>query len=313
MIGAIGYSDYLIRRTAPLLRNYNHSNQPLLVGSDYSPTSREQGIMRKSREEILRDPRITTVYISSASGHHYRDTLAALNHGKNVLVEKPICLYTNELDEINSIAHHHGLTVAECLSYHFHPRWNRAIEILRTQQKKESLTLQAEFCIPHRAKSDFRYLPEHGGIAADLGTYTIDALLRAGLPMQQLQPPASLVRVSSFSGQVSTAKTTRSYARWAIGNDYQNKFVVTGPTFQMNLQRVFSPPINEQTTLTTNDKSGTGKSIDQVFTPTNATNLCISDALRSIESNQVGIAGVSIIYRRISILENVIAKGNSKE
>lgn len=311
MIGVIGYSDYLMRRTAPLLRSYNHSaNESLLVGSDYLAASREPGIVGKSREEILHDPRITTVYISSATGNHYRDTLAALTHGKHVLVEKPICLFTEELAEIDGAAHRHNLVVAECLSYHFHPRWNRAMEILRGQRQKEELTLRAAFCIPHRTKSDFRYRPEHGGIVADLGTYVVDALLRAGLPMSQLQPPVGSIRISRLSGQVGTASQAHSHARWAIGDSYQNEFVVAGTTFRMDLQRAFSPPINEQTVLTMTSESESESPVGHVFAPANATHLCITNALRSIEDREVGIVDVDSIHERISILENVIAEGN---
>lgn len=313
MIGVIGYSDYLIRRTAPLLRSYNLSlDEPLLVGTDHSQVSAKSGIVTKPREEVLNDPRIETIYISSATGHHYRDTTAALTAGKHVLVEKPICLSIDELAEIDSTAQRQNLVVAECLSYHFHPRWSRAMEILHAQSQKEELSLRASFCIPHRSVSDFRYRAEHGGIAADLGTYVVDALLRAGLPMSRFRPSAEPIQTSCLSGQVDTVGQPQSHARWAIGAAYKNEFVVMGTSFQMDLQRVFSPPVDEPTSLTTTAGSGNERPVNHVFSPANATHLCIINALQAVKDRYGGIVDSDRLYERISILENNLGEGSAE-
>jgi predicted dehydrogenase/threonine dehydrogenase-like Zn-dependent dehydrogenase len=54
-----------------------------------------------SSGEILSDPRIDTVAILTRHHLHARQTIAALRAGKHVFVEKPLCLTTEELDEIS--------------------------------------------------------------------------------------------------------------------------------------------------------------------------------------------------------------------
>lgn len=310
MIGAIGYSEYLKRRAASLLRGHNSSlNEPLFVGSNYSSST--PGIITRSREEILHDPRIEIVYISSATGYHYRDTLAALANGKHVLVEKPICLRSDELSEIDRLARHQNLVVAECLSYHFHPRWNLAMEMLHNQNPKEEFSIRASFRIPHRSKSDFRYRFEHGGIVGDLGTYVIDALLRAGTPASSLKLPASSSRTSLFSYQVCNASSPQSQADWAIGDSYKNEFVVTGETFRIALQRTFSPPVNEPTFLSITNWLESTKPKNYMVPPSNATHLCICNALQTIKDHFSGVIDIDHIRERISILESISRGGKT--
>ena len=51
-------------------------------------------------ERIFRDPEINTVFILTQHDTHAGFVIKALNAGKNVFVEKPLCLTAKELDEI---------------------------------------------------------------------------------------------------------------------------------------------------------------------------------------------------------------------
>jgi predicted dehydrogenase/threonine dehydrogenase-like Zn-dependent dehydrogenase len=53
-------------------------------------------------ESLLADKEINTVFITTRHNSHYRFVIEALNVGKNVFVEKPLCLTTEELDSIVS-------------------------------------------------------------------------------------------------------------------------------------------------------------------------------------------------------------------
>ncbi len=50
--------------------------------------------------EILRDDSVDTVLITTRHNLHASMTIEALEHGKNVFVEKPLCLNNSELDQI---------------------------------------------------------------------------------------------------------------------------------------------------------------------------------------------------------------------
>ena len=50
--------------------------------------------------EIINDPSIDTVFIATRHNDHAIQVIEAIKNNKNVFVEKPLCLYPNELEEI---------------------------------------------------------------------------------------------------------------------------------------------------------------------------------------------------------------------
>lgn len=53
-------------------------------------------------DEIAKDEKINTVFIATRHNLHAEQVLAALENGKNVFVEKPLCLNNDELEEIKA-------------------------------------------------------------------------------------------------------------------------------------------------------------------------------------------------------------------
>jgi hypothetical protein len=56
---------------------------------------------------------VNIIYIGTLNTCHYADAMAALEAGKNVLVEKPACLNVAEWDNLVSIAKQRGLFLME--------------------------------------------------------------------------------------------------------------------------------------------------------------------------------------------------------
>lgn len=57
-----------------------------------------------SVDELLADEQCNTVFIATRHNTHFEYVMAALKAGKNVFVEKPLCLTMGELDEIAALA-----------------------------------------------------------------------------------------------------------------------------------------------------------------------------------------------------------------
>ena len=62
-------------------------------------------------QTVLEDDEVDAVSICTPSGNHAAQVLAALEHGKHVVVEKPMCLTLEDADKIVFSAEKHGLTV----------------------------------------------------------------------------------------------------------------------------------------------------------------------------------------------------------
>lgn len=84
-------------------------------GPDYATVSKNI-----SFEEILANEEIETVAIAAPAALHYRLAKSAIQHGKDVFVEKPLCLDIAEAEELVRLAKGSGrvLMVGHLLQYH---------------------------------------------------------------------------------------------------------------------------------------------------------------------------------------------------
>jgi UDP-2-acetamido-3-amino-2,3-dideoxy-glucuronate N-acetyltransferase len=84
-------------------------------GVDYAGVRKTQVI-----DEVWTDPAITRVAIAAPAVLHYRLAKTALLAGKDVFVEKPLCLDLSEAHELIELARVHGriLMVGHLLQYH---------------------------------------------------------------------------------------------------------------------------------------------------------------------------------------------------
>ena len=62
-------------------------------------------------QEVLRDPSIDAVVIATPLRTHYQLARKALEHGKHVLVEKPLAASSTEADDLVTLAEKKGLTL----------------------------------------------------------------------------------------------------------------------------------------------------------------------------------------------------------
>jgi UDP-N-acetyl-2-amino-2-deoxyglucuronate dehydrogenase len=82
----------------------------------------EHGIRAFSRmEEFLADPELEIVTVCTPSGAHFEPALAAIYAGKHVIVEKPLEVTLERVDQLTAAAKEHGVTLASVLNRRFTP------------------------------------------------------------------------------------------------------------------------------------------------------------------------------------------------
>jgi UDP-2-acetamido-3-amino-2,3-dideoxy-glucuronate N-acetyltransferase len=119
LIGAGYWGKNLARNFHSLgaLHTLGDLNPAILAsyGDDYSEVNKTGDI-----NSIWGDPAITQVAIAAPAAHHYQLTEAALLAGKDVYVEKPLCLHAAEADHLVVLARERGriLMVGHLLQYH---------------------------------------------------------------------------------------------------------------------------------------------------------------------------------------------------
>lgn len=112
-IGVIGSGNFAHSTLIPAIRR---DAATVLTGVCASTGARARAAAKKfgfafaatDPEEIYRDPEIDTVVIATRHHSHAEHVIRALEAGKNVFCEKPLCLTEDELEEIQRAHARHG-------------------------------------------------------------------------------------------------------------------------------------------------------------------------------------------------------------
>ena len=129
-----------------------------------------------SYDDVLRDPAVDAVYIPLPNDLHVEWTIRALEAGKHVLCEKPLCLTSDDARVILDAQRRSGKLVEEGLAYRNHPQWERIRQIVESEALGRPLAVQGTIAKRFLDPADIRNNPALGGGAAyDLGIYVISA------------------------------------------------------------------------------------------------------------------------------------------
>ena len=138
--------------------------------------------------DILEDPAVDLIIVLLPNQLHYKFAKAALEAGKNVLVEKPFTTKTSEAEELIELARQKDLI----LSVNHNRRWDSDARTVRKLLKNrilgEVVEYEANFDrFRDKVKTGWKEDPENpgSGILYDLGSHLIDqALTLFGTPKE---------------------------------------------------------------------------------------------------------------------------------
>jgi dTDP-3,4-didehydro-2,6-dideoxy-alpha-D-glucose 3-reductase len=249
----IGYSNLVKRRILPFINQVQsldvvdiakHHTQK----EDKIETFPLTGKIFNSFEEAISDSGADLAYISTVNSAHYEWTKKALDHGMNVIVDKPAFMDLNRTEELARLAKSSKLLLAESTVYSFHPQIST---VLNTIQSKAlvPINLTVNFSFPPLNPGNFRYSKDLGGGAInDLGPYAVSA----GRIFFREIPEEIFGSVNSFDPDTSIETSfsilaVYSNGRTMIGNfgfntEYINRINIIGSNFTFEINRVFTPP-----------------------------------------------------------------------
>jgi len=127
--------------------------------------------------QLLGDPSVKLVCVNSPNRLHAEHALAALEAGKDVVVEKPLCLTLDEADSVCSAARRHGRVLGYAENLCFAPLYRRARELLR--EGAVGRVLWARQVEKHGGPYSpwfFDRAEAGGGALMDMGCHGIEAL-----------------------------------------------------------------------------------------------------------------------------------------
>ncbi|MCS7483584.1 Gfo/Idh/MocA family protein [Umezawaea endophytica] len=127
--------------------------------------------------DLLDDDEVDTVYVSLHNSAHATWATAAARAGKNVVVEKPLCLGRRELHALRHAAAESGVHVVEAVMTADHP-WQDAVrDVIASGELGELTAVDSHVSFDLAAGDGYRFRPELGGGAFhDTASYWLDAV-----------------------------------------------------------------------------------------------------------------------------------------
>jgi predicted dehydrogenase len=99
-------------------------------------------------EQLLKDPRINTIFVATRHDSHAKYATAAIEAGKHVFVEKPLCIHPEELDLYRqAFSRDRRSGVDPCLMVGFNRRFSPHAEAIRRKVNGHQLPLAITYRI----------------------------------------------------------------------------------------------------------------------------------------------------------------------
>jgi NDP-hexose-3-ketoreductase len=224
-------------------------------------------------EDVLADPQINCVYISTPPTLHAEWALRAAAAGKHVLCEKPAFSSRAEALRVLDGCRAAGVKLLEGYAFRYHPQHAQAHSLVAEGKIGAPRYFTGEVMYPRPAEGDIRLNPHlAGGVFHDSTGYPVAAAL-----MHMPGEPATIYCVQSkdresgvddacaITLQFSGGEVAQLYS--AFGINYRSRYAISGVAGRIELQRAFAVAPEMQTTVTLetahNTESFIYKSVDQ--------------------------------------------------
>ena len=134
-------------------------------------------IAYESLDALLADSQINIVLIATPNDSHREIAIAAMNAGKNVVVEKPVTLNSEDLQAMITVSEETGML----FTVHQNRRWDEdflmVCKIIEENQLGEIFGIESRVHGSRGIPGDWRQLKEHGGgMVLDWGVHMFDQI-----------------------------------------------------------------------------------------------------------------------------------------
>ena len=143
--------------------------------------------------EMLSDPEVELVYITTPHSHHYEQMKLCLEHGKHVICEKAFTINADQARKIRDLAAEKGLYVAEAIWTRYMPSRKMIDDVIQSSiiGRVNTLTANLSYNIFQKERIIFPELA--GGALLDIGIYGLNfALMHFGDEIARIESAAQL-------------------------------------------------------------------------------------------------------------------------
>ncbi len=253
-IGILGCADIARRRFLPALARCRGVRLVAVASRDPARAAALAAPLGAAATDylgLLRAPDVDLVYVALPGDLHEPWSVAALEHGKHVLCEKPLALSAASVERMLAAAARHGRRLLENLMFLRHPQHLEARAILAAGHPGAPSRLRCTFHIPSPAPGDHRLDPSRGGGALhDLGRYPLGAAwhLLGGEVMEvarcEVERQAGII--TAVRAEAVTAGGGALSLSIAFGRPYECWYELGTAAGALRLDRAFTPPADHR-------------------------------------------------------------------
>jgi len=163
------------------------------LAADYGATA------YSDMDAFLADSDLEIVTVGTPSGAHLDPTIAALNAGKHAIVEKPLEVTTERIDQLVEAAKQNGKTLAAVLNRRFHPGMN-AFKKASDENRFGTLASASAYIKWYRDQAYYdsagwrgTWALDGGGALMNQSIHTVDALLYLAGPVKRVTANTALL------------------------------------------------------------------------------------------------------------------------
>ena len=132
-----------------------------------------------SYQKLLEDSDVEIVAIGDYYGIRGQRVIEALEHGKHVICDKPLCTSLEELDKIESLVKEKNLKICIMLDLRYMPQTEKVKEIIASGElgKINIATFTGQHCLDYGKRPDWYFEDgKHGGTINDIAIHGIDLI-----------------------------------------------------------------------------------------------------------------------------------------
>jgi predicted dehydrogenase len=173
--GFLGAGYIASQALAPAVKAASNSNLYAVASRDLAKAAKLSATKNyDSYQDLIDDPLVDVVYINLPNHLHAKWSIAALQAGKNVLCEKPFAMDLSQANAMAEAAKMSGKLLVEAVWARWHPRFIRAVEIIKSGEIGELSSIDSEFSFMAKLDGDYRNeVSMGGGALLDIGTYQL--------------------------------------------------------------------------------------------------------------------------------------------
>ena len=146
-----------------------------------------------SYEQMLQDPDLELVYITTPHSHHYEQICQCLEHGKHVICEKAFTMNADQARKLRNLAAEKGLYLAEAIWTRYMPSRQMIDRIIESGIIGAVNTLTANLSYNIAYKERIMDPALAGGALLDIGIYGLNfALMHFGDDIERIESSVQL-------------------------------------------------------------------------------------------------------------------------